>query len=191
MKFFFSKDKKIQTLPGTEIPKISDISTKFLIETIASLLTKSVSTNHAESYTQDDYTGKNKPPITIEDYLFRFLKYLTDEPSIYILLVIYLNKYLEKVPDSSLNEMNVHRLTACSLLLAYKQLMDLFYNNKFISKIVGISLPELNRLEINFLKILDFETHVPIKVFEKCHQSLLEQAHYVKLEQLNSVSPTA
>ncbi|KTD52999.1 cyclin family putative virulence effector [Legionella quateirensis] len=191
MKFFFSKDKKIQTVPATEIPKISDISTSFLIETIASLLMNSVITHHAESYREDEYTGKSKPPITIEHYLLRFCTYLINEPSIYILLVIYLNKYLEKVPDASLNEMNVHRLTACSLLLAYKQLMDLRFDNLFVSRVAGVSLSELNLLEINFLKILDFETHVPIKDFEKCYQRLYEHALYVKLEQSNSVSPSA
>lgn len=182
MKFFFSKHLDTQTVPATESPKISDLSSSFLIETIASLLTNTVTVNHAESYTKDDYVGKRKPPITIELYLSRFFTYLSDEPSLYILLLIYLNKYLEMNPNHSLNEMNVHRLFACSLLLAYKQIMDYYKNNKYFALVAGVPLPELNQLEIKFLTAFDFKTYVSTEELEECYHSLLDYAHSVKAE---------
>jgi hypothetical protein len=182
MKFFFSKHLDTQTVPATESSKISDISTPFLVKTVASLLINTVTINHAESYTKDDYVGNCKPSITIERYLSRFFTYLSDEPSLYILFLVYLNKYLEMDPNHSLNEMNVHRLSACSLLLAYKQIMDYHVNNTFFAKVAGVSLPELNQLEIKFLMVFDFKAYVSTEELEECYHSLLDYAHTVKAE---------
>ena len=191
MKLFFSQFKNTQTVPATENPKISDIRTSFLIKIIASLLTKIVTSNHDKPYKQDGYMGKCKPVITIDHYLFRFMKYLSDEPSLYILFLIYLNKYLEKIPDSLLNELNVHRLIACSVLVAYKQLMDERYSNKLFAKIAGVSLSEQNQLEIKFLKMLDFDMYVSTKDFEDCYQDLLACSHSIKEEYSNSIASVA
>lgn len=182
MTFFFSKHLSTQTVPATESHKISDLSSSFLIETIASLLTNTVTVNHAESYTKDDYVGKRKPQVTIERYISRFFNYLSDEPSLYILLLIYLNKYLEMDLNHSLNEMNVHRLSACSLLLAYKQIMDYYSNNEYFALVAGVPLPELNQLEIKFLMAFDFKTYVSTEELEACYHSLLDYAHSVKAE---------
>lgn len=177
MKFFFAQHKTTQTVQSTEYPKISDVSASFLLKTMISVLTKAVTTSSSISYAKDVFTGRCVPPISIEDYLLRFYKFLDDDPTIYVSSLIYISMYLELTPDSSLNELNVHRLIACSLLLAYKQLMDIRHNDKRFAAIAGVTLSELNSLEIKFLTIFDFVTHVSPEHFEECYHCLLDSVN--------------
>lgn len=190
MKFFFAQRHGISTPTVTEYQKIEHVSASFLIHTLASLLTKIVTTNQAEPYIKDEYMGDCKSLISIEDYLFRFYKYLDQEKSLYILFLIYLSKYLELGSDYKLNEMNVHRLVACSLLLAYKQLMDDRYNNVHFAKIAGVSLSELNHLEIKFLTMLNFNVYVSTENFVECYHGLLDYACSVTQKHSASTSPS-
>ncbi|RUR19203.1 hypothetical protein ELY21_04760 [Legionella sp. km535] len=174
MKLFFAQHKTTQSVQAPEYPKISDVSASFLLKTITSVLTKAVTTNSSKSHAKDVFTGACVPQISIEKYLLRFYEFLDDDPTIYVSSLIYISMYLELTPDSSLNELNVHRLIACSILLAYKQLMDFRHKNKRFAAIAGVNLSELNSLEIKFLTIFDFATHVSPEHFEECYHCLLD-----------------
>eukprot|EP01033_Poteriospumella_lacustris_P002920 gene2920-2132_t len=58
-------------------------------------------------------------------------------------------------------------------MVAAKYHDDLFYNNAYFAKLGGIPLPELNMLEVEFLKLLDFSMFVHANLFEK-YQSQLQ-----------------
>ena len=47
-----------------------------------------------------------------------------------------------------------------SVLVVHKYYTDAFYPNHYIAEIAGISIRELNRLEVQFLSILDFNLTV-------------------------------
>lgn len=59
----------------------------------------------------------------------------------------------------------------CSWLLSYFSCDCRCYSNAYYAKIGGVSLSELNTLEIEFLLSLDFKLHVTIDMFGKyCRQ---------------------
>lgn len=54
-----------------------------------------------------------------------------------------------------------HALTSAAPCPAAKLTDDNFYNNSYYAKIGGIATPELNRLELVLLKLLEFRLVVP------------------------------
>ncbi|KAG9321254.1 hypothetical protein KVV02_001450, partial [Mortierella alpina] len=55
------------------------------------------------------------------------------------------------------NSFNIHRLLITCLMVAAKFTSDLFYSNARYAKVGGLSLPELNQLELEFLFTTKFE----------------------------------
>jgi hypothetical protein len=58
----------------------------------------------------------------------------------------------------------------------------LFYNNAYFAKLGGIPLPELNMLEVEFLKLLDFSMFVHANLFEKYQSQLQSYQMYLQLQ---------
>lgn len=107
------------------------------------------------------FNVKISPPMGFLDYLLRIEKYLEPEKSSIILAVIYID-YL--FSNSALNLYIswriIYKLFFISLLVAIKFNEDDHYNNCFFAKVGGISIQELNMLEAEFCKLIDFDFFV-------------------------------
>lgn len=69
--------------------------------------------------------------------------------------IIYLDRIVAKgIP---LCDWTIHRLFCTCILLASKFHQDVVISNSFIAKIGGLSTLELNRLEIEFLRIINYD----------------------------------
>ncbi|XP_073147591.1 cyclin-U1-1 [Henckelia pumila] len=131
-------------------------------ESIGSWLGKSLSPFH----------GVREPGISLEKYIERIYKYTSCSPSCFVVGFVYIDRVLHKYPDSLLVSLNVHRLLLTSVLVASKILDDVHYNNAFYARVGGVSITELNRLEIELLFLLDFGVTVSSSVFESYCQHL-------------------
>ncbi|KAI4364601.1 hypothetical protein MLD38_020672 [Melastoma candidum] len=107
------------------------------------------------------------PSVSIRQYLERVYKYSGCSASCFVLVYLYINRFLHRT-RVSLTYLNVHRLLITSTLVASKFLDDVGYNNAYFAKVGGISTEEINRLEKNFLFNIDFRLHVTVEVFEEC-----------------------
>lgn len=147
-------------MPTQRVNELTESSQK-LAKAISIQLLERIKKDRSPSSQKDVYTCVAIPEKSIEDYLLRIIKYLSQEESIYIFMLIYINRYFEYKSDRKLNHLNVHRLIACSVLLAYKFYIDeldrarSYVNsfqalNKVFSLIAGLELKELNRLEFQF-----------------------------------------
>ena len=58
-------------------------------------------------------------------------------------------------------------LVMATLIVSIKFNDDVFFNNEFYSKVAGISCLEINNLEKEFLKMIDFNIHIEDEEFEK------------------------
>ena len=67
----------------------------------------------------------------------------------------------------------MHRIIFTSILLSLKYNEDLIYNFSFYSKIAGINVKELKKLESEFVKLINFSLYVETEQFEKYKQSLI------------------
>lgn len=118
------------------------------------------------------FYGVREPGISLEKYIERIYKYTSCSPSCFVVGFVYIDRLLHKYPDSLLVSLNVHRLLLTSVLVASKILDDVHYNNAFYARVGGVSITELNRLEIELLFLLDFKVTVSSRVFESYCQHL-------------------
>ena len=60
----------------------------------------------------------------------------------------------------AVTSLTVHRLVITAVMLAAKLMDDKYYNNAFYAKIGGITTSELNHMELEMLRMLDYRTFV-------------------------------
>ncbi|PKA53313.1 Cyclin-P4-1 [Apostasia shenzhenica] len=106
-----------------------------------------------------------KPAISIRDYLDRIFLYSHCSPSCYVVAFIYLDRFLHFHPSLAVDSFNVHRLLITAVLTAVKFMEDRFYDNAYFARVGGISLAEMNYLEVDFLFGVRFELNVTPIVF--------------------------
>lgn len=112
------------------------------------------------------FHGLRAPNISIAKYLERIFKYTSCSPSCFVVGYVFLDRLIHRQPDLLVTSLNVHRLLVTSILVATKMLDDVHFNNAFFARVGGVSVIELNRLELEFLFRLDFKLCVTISVFE-------------------------
>jgi len=86
--------------------------------------------------------------------------------------LVYIDRIIQKHTQLSINSFNVHRLVISSILVASKFNDDNPYNNAFYAKVGGISVAELNLLELNFLKLIDFNLSIENHIYDRYHTEL-------------------
>jgi hypothetical protein len=117
----------------------------------------------------------SKPPsISIRLYLKRLEQYMKCSEETYILALIYLDRVTAKKTDLVLNIYCIHRLFLSALVVAAKFFEDRYYKNSYYSKVGGISNPELNSLEMEFLVYIDFRLYVSNEEYENYYNTLIE-----------------
>jgi len=97
----------------------------------------------------------NEPSVSIQKYLHRIFKYTYLEKSSLIISLIYLDRICKY--KIFLTNYNIHKLMVISILMAIKYNEDSIYENKFYAKVFGINLKELNELEFEYIKLINFQ----------------------------------
>ena len=78
-----------------------------------------------------------------------------------------------------ITEYNIHRLLLMSLITSIKYNEDVIYDNMDFSKIAGISLKEFNKIETEFLLILNFKLYIQEIEFQQ-YKKYLDNYCYKK-----------
>lgn len=116
------------------------------------------------------------PTISICAYLNRIHQYSSCSDSCYILAFIYLDRLLQNNPGFTLSSRNVHRLILSAVVLAIKYSDDFYADNLTYAKIGGVPLVEMNRLEIDMLKLLHYNLYVDNELyFHYAHELQLQR----------------
>jgi hypothetical protein len=76
-----------------------------------------------------------------------------------------------------LTEFNIHRIILSAVVLAIKYNEDDYYSNEFYAKVGGVSLQEINSLELDAINMLDHILFVDEEFFNKYKIYL---KHYLK-----------
>lgn len=113
----------------------------------------------------DERIYKNKKGKNIKNYIKNLINKVNLEPSTLILSTIYLDRLCNK-GKVKLNINNACEIFLICLLLAIKFNEEYFENNKFYSKIGGIKNKNLNQLENQVLRIINFNLYVYEEQFE-------------------------
>jgi len=120
------------------------------------------------------------PDVSVEAYLERIRKYSRCSDACFVMALIYVDRMIE-TRGLTLTTLNVHRLLITSVMLAAKFHDDLFYNNTYYSKLGGLSLQELNLLEVELLNQLDFSCFVHENAYCKYSMQLQNYVFYLKV----------
>lgn len=123
------------------------------------------------------FHASSPPVISVADYLQRLLRYMYCSDECYVLALIYLDRIRERTTWLEVNSRSIHRLFLTGVVVAAKFFEDKYYKNSYYCKVGGISNQELNSLEYNFLRYLDFNLYVSEDEYTRYFDTLMTFAH--------------
>lgn len=121
------------------------------------------------------FLSKKVPAITIKNYLERLIKYTKIENTTLVLILIFIDRVCD-INKIRLNYFNIHKLIIASMLVSIKYNEDDYFSNEFYAKVGGIKMAEMNKLEYEFLSLIEFNLFVNEDVFNK-YNTYLISAH--------------
>ena len=134
---------------------------------IAEILTEISSQNSNIEYNPDDpFSTKSPSKVTLQYFFGRIKKYTKIEKSTIIIILIYADRMCT-TSGIILNPHNIHRIILGCLLLAIKYNEDLYFTNEQYAKVGGVSIQELNDLEIYSIQLLNFNLFISEDIYEK------------------------
>lgn len=167
-----------------EYTKFMEYPTSELLEMMSRLLTKVVHTNdnlvaeknnykstlsYSNGHTDPTlmFRGQNIPSLPINKYLQRAHHYCATSNDVYLSLLVYFDRLSQpdksasgeqtSMPKLILDSYNIHRLIITAFTVATKFSQDIYFTNKRYAKVGGISDNELNKLELVFLDLMNWE----------------------------------
>ena len=106
------------------------------------------------------FHSRAPPGISVREYLVRITRYTNVEPCCLLILLHYVDKISEKLPTFTISSLTVHRFIIAAVACGSKALSDSFCTNARYGKVGGVSLVEMNLLEIEFLTAIDWRLTV-------------------------------
>jgi len=103
------------------------------------------------------YDAVSEPPMSVYDYLFRIRRYTKFNFNCFFVAVVYLRALAGQAVMLCMTKHNVHRLLLTAITVAAKASDDVYHANGFMARCGGISLPELNALELELCTQLDWK----------------------------------
>lgn len=121
------------------------------------------------------FDAVSAPAITVHRYLSRIRQYTKFQDECYVVALVYLDRLFQNHKAPFLpTAHNVHRLVITSVLLASKFYDDVFHSNSFMAQVGGISVAEMNKLEIELCLRLNWDLHVVYDEYLLMIDSLLQ-----------------
>ncbi|KAG2148558.1 cyclin-domain-containing protein [Suillus cothurnatus] len=160
------------TLPAAfEVTEIDDLALL-----IANMLERLIAHNDKipllpESLTR--FHSRTAPNISVLDYLRRIIKWTKVEKSCLLLTLHYVDQICARMPLFTLSSLTCHRFIIASITVCSKGLCDSFCTNALYARVGGIPVPELNVLEREFLRAIDWRLMCTREVLQEYYINLI------------------
>mmetsp|Transcript_18434 Transcript_18434/g.25524 ORF Transcript_18434/g.25524 Transcript_18434/m.25524 type:complete len:215 (-) Transcript_18434:83-727(-) len=128
------------------------------------------------------------PDIPLQKYLKRISRYTDCNVETLVCAVMYLLR-VSRRSEIMITSLSVHRLLITSIVIAMKYVEDECFTNRYMAKVGGVSLVELNRLEVSFLKKLDFSLHIAPENFEQFCTEICRLDAQIMMEEISARLP--
>ncbi|KAL7753715.1 cyclin-like protein interacting with PHO85 [Sorochytrium milnesiophthora] len=122
------------------------------------------------------FHARSVPAISIAAYLQRILKYAPASNAVFISVLVYLDRMASAKVPFVVCSANIHRLLISAVMVATKFFSDVFYTNSHYAKVGGLSITELNQLELEFLFMNEFNLMISQTEFQRYADQLLAHA---------------
>jgi len=124
-------------------------------------------TNRAQRVTP--FHSSKAPAMSIQEYLKRIRKYFACSDECFVIALVFIDRIGKVDPAMTVCALNAHRLLLIAVMLAAKVQDDVYYSNGYYSKVGGLDLTEVNKLEVTFLSMLDFKAYVDPQEYQLYH----------------------
>ncbi|OAX40261.1 cyclin-domain-containing protein [Rhizopogon vinicolor AM-OR11-026] len=160
------------TLPAAfEVAEIDNLA--FLI---ANMLERLISHNDKIPLSPESLTrfhSRAVPNISVLDYLRRIIKWTKVEKSCLLLTLHYVDQICARMPLFTLSSLTCHRFIIASITVCSKGLCDSFCTNALYARVGGIPVTELNVLEREFLRAIDWRLTCTREVLQEYYVNLV------------------
>eukprot|EP00759_Apiculatamorpha_spiralis_P004680 PhF_6_TR12862/c1_g1_i1/m.20205 len=112
------------------------------------------------------FHSKALPSITIVDYIKRIHKYAKCTEECFLMMLILLDRWSHTL-TTPMTSRNVHRLILAAVVVAIKNRDDVYYCLSYYSSIGGVSMQEMGKLEIQFLKDVKWNLWISPHTYDK------------------------
>lgn len=123
------------------------------------------------------FHSRKIPSISIYDFLARIHSFAGCSESCYLMAFIYIDRILQKNPDFMLSMYCIHRLILACVMMAIKFNDDIYYDNAFYAKVGGVTLHEMNCLEVALLSLTQFDLSVNSEIYQNYVDELKSHIH--------------
>lgn len=106
------------------------------------------------------------PKVSLSSYASRIQKYFRCTEECFVLCLVYIDRIVKLNPDIQISELTCHRLLLTSATVAAKFHDDEYASNEYFARVGGIDNKELNILEADFLKLLQWKLCVSATEYE-------------------------
>jgi len=111
----------------------------------------------------------------VTEYLLRIVRYSSLEKPTLLTSVFYIDLLSQHYPAFTLSSLTVHRFLITAVTVASKGLCDAFCTNTHYARVGGLGVAELNMLELEFLKKVDWKIVPEPLVLEAYYQSMISR----------------
>ncbi|EKX41964.1 hypothetical protein GUITHDRAFT_153713 [Guillardia theta CCMP2712] len=145
-----------------------------LIDAVGKLLDHTVKLNESKGRKSSlkSFEG-GTVTISISQYIKRILKYGGCSPCCVFVALMFLQRLKDRHGDGvCLTPSNFQRLFLVAMMTSAKFLDDFYYSNASWAEIGSLKLKELNKLELDFLFLMEFDLHIHRFEYDKFVASL-------------------
>ncbi|KAJ1927684.1 Pho80p cyclin, partial [Linderina pennispora] len=121
------------------------------------------------------FHSRAPPNISVNDYLLRVARYASMEPACMLIILIYVDRICERNPTFTISSLTVHRFIIAAGTVAIKTLCDAYCTNLHYAKVGGISLHELNALEVELLDMMGWHLVATQEQLVQYYNTLVRQ----------------
>jgi len=149
--------------PGAEVSRATDE----FVPALANVLTHLARVSEKPQGKVTYFHSVRAPPLSIHDYLLRIAKYFQCSKECFVLCLVYIDRIVKLHPEFTICSLNIHRLLVTAAMLAVKFFDDVYYSNAYYAKVGGVRTKEVNALETQFLKLIDWRLHVTPQEYDQ------------------------
>jgi len=157
-------------------PSFEHVDKNHLCRLIADMLQRLIEHNDRIPLSPEALTrfhSRTAPNISVLDYLMRIVQYTKAEGWCLLITLHYIDQICERNPRFTINSLTCHRFVITSIAVASKTFCDSFCRNSVYAKVGGISTAELNVLEREFLRMIEWRLTCNVELLHKYYVNLV------------------
>ncbi|KAH9920074.1 cyclin-domain-containing protein [Fomitopsis serialis] len=160
-----------------EVPAVfEDVEADVLVDLIADMMERLMAHNDRIPLSPEALTrfhSRSAPGISVLDYFRRIVRFTRVERVCLLITLHYIDQICARTPLFTLSSLTCHRFVIAAITIASKTFCDVFCTNSVYAKVGGIPVDELNMLEREFLRMIDWQLTCTREVLQEYYVNLV------------------